>query len=195
MSAQEVLKIIEEAWRDIPYPGDDRLILRPKQPKGACRDEHDYVAEFFAGKHWKDATMQAVLRDYEGPPYACLSFMSSEAYRFYLPAFMVMAVTQYNPGDMMCQAALYSLVPPQFNPELCEKAKLPGMTDATNPCSEANVKEQRIWWDERVSGLTSGQRQAIITFLEYMNHAHGQDYIYDSSSPSVALKYWKNKGK
>lgn len=191
MSAEEVLKIIEEAWRQTPYPGDDRLITRPKQPKGSCRDEPDYVADFFAGKHWNQINRAMLVQGYEGPPDACLTFMGPQAFRFYLPAFMKMALTEYEAGDTICQAALYALVPPRFDPKLYELAKLPGMTDATNPCSEANVKGQRLWWDERVSGFTPAQRQAIVAFLEYLNSAHGQDYAYNSSGPGIALKYWR----
>ncbi len=191
MSATDVLRIIEEVWREIPYPGEERLIPRPKQPKGACRDEHDYVADFFAGKHWRDLDKAAIIQGYEGPPDACLTFMAPEAYRYFLPAFMKMAVLEYEPGDTMCQAALSSLVPPSFDPKLYELAKLPGMTDATNPCSEANVKGRRIWWEARVAGFTPEQRGAIVVFLEHLNRTHGRDYAYDSSGPAAALKHWK----
>ncbi len=193
LNKQELLQLIERAWKEQPYPGDDRLIPRPEQPAGSSRDEHDYVAAYFKGKHWKQITRKGLLEVYEGPAYACLSFMSAEAYRFYVPAFMMIAFTEqeaYKAGDMICQAALSSLVRPQFDPELYEKAKLPGMTDATNPFSQINVERQQRWWDERVSAFAPQQREAIVGFLKYMDATHGMDYAYSLSSPKAALEYW-----
>ena len=53
MKPQEVIRLIEQAWRGESYPGDEKLIPRPEQPPGACRDEHDYVAAYFKGKPWR----------------------------------------------------------------------------------------------------------------------------------------------
>jgi hypothetical protein len=188
MTADEVVRLIEQAWEGEPYPGDDRLAGKASY----CPSEYTYVAGFFRGKHWKDVTLEGLRSGYEGPPDACLAFMSAEAFRFYLPAFMLIAVRDYDRADMAGEAAIAALTPPTFHPELYELAKQPGVTEDMNPCSRANVARQREWWDGRVAGFTARQRQAMIAFLDYMHRTHGAHDVPDLSGPKAALEHWRS---
>lgn len=188
MMREEIERDITEAWEREAYPGDERLAggvsFHPS--------EYTYVAEFFRGKHWKDVTWQALRDGYQGPPDACLAFMSAEAFRFYLPAFMLIALRDFRAADMAGEAAMASLTPPSFHPELYELAKQPGVTEEMNPCSQANVARQREWWDGRIAGFTPQQRQVIAAFLDHMDRTHGADYASDLSGPRAALEHWRS---
>jgi hypothetical protein len=148
------------------------------------------VAEFFKGKRWQDVTLEGLRNGYEGPPDACLCFMSGDALRYYLPAFMHIAMRDYASNDMVCEAAMSALTPPTAHPELFAAAKREGTPDEHNPYAEANVARQRAWWDARVAGLAPAQREAIVAFLSYMQETHGADFAGSFTGPAPALAYW-----
>src|SRR3990167_11315876 len=91
----KIIKIIEEAFHDRPYPGDAHLAGGAAHNHANCPCEYSYVANYFKGKRWRDITFAGLQKDYPGPPDACLNFMSHEASRFYLPAYMIIAVKEY----------------------------------------------------------------------------------------------------
>lgn len=160
MTNVEVLDVIHAAFQDMRYPGDEHLSWKTPQ----CPSEYLYVADYFKGKHWKDITLDGLRKDYPGPHDACLSFMSPEAFRFYLPSYMVIAVTEDTSDDNTVDSAEYALTPP--------KADL------------------QTWWEQRIMGLTQAQQQAIIVFLEYLDARWQRDPKF---GPHDALAYWKQR--
>ena len=80
---QQVKDLIESAFADSQYPGDWCLI------SSAEGDEPARVAEAFAGKSdWRSVDAGFIDQAPEGLG-SSLSFFSDEAFRFYLPAFML----------------------------------------------------------------------------------------------------------
>ena len=160
MEQIEILKIIEEAFRDRPYPGDNHLAsLEPP-----VSFEYSDVTKYFKGKHWKEITWKSLEKDYPGEACSCLCFMTPEAARFYLPAYMVIAINNYDEADVVASTALnFLLPPPSFS-----------MT----------------WWKERVSLFSQNEKKAIVAFLEYLKEKHGDDYPV--CGPKEALEYWVN---
>ncbi len=77
-SAEQVIAIVDEAFRSAPYPGDPFLI----SSREGC--EPDEVAAAFAGRTDWRALDAAFLDD----QYVALSFFSEGALRFYLPAYL-----------------------------------------------------------------------------------------------------------
>jgi hypothetical protein len=187
MQANEVLRILEEAWKDVGYPGDDRIASK----SAGCNDEYAWIAEFFKGKHWTEITLKRLREQDAGALDSCLAFLTTEALHYFLPSFLQIALFEYDPSDEVTAGTISMLCPPTFDEKLYEMAKLPGMTDATNPCSRQNVEGRHGWWEQRVQGFTPAQRRAIVVFLEYMDCQHGHDYAYSTAGPKVALAYWK----
>ena len=133
--------------------------------KSYVSSEYSYVADYFKGKHWKDITLPRLRDDYPGPHDACLSFMSPEAFRFYLPAYMVITINDYKEADTAGDAAMFAVTPP------ADRSLVP-------------------WWQERISGFNAKQRSAIRSFLEYVDEKHAQDFPVHG--PKDALFYWDN---
>lgn len=75
---RDMAREVEEAFADVPYPGDDKLITEPDVYPGI------FVLPTFRGKHWREIT-PAMVRQHEFE----LSCLSPEAFRFYLPCFLI----------------------------------------------------------------------------------------------------------
>lgn len=75
---RDIAREIEEAFADVPYPGDDRLLAYPNYYESA------YILEFFPGKHWRELVCKI-------PPEHDVSVVlfSAEAFRFYIPAYVI----------------------------------------------------------------------------------------------------------
>lgn len=183
VTPEAVLDAIDAAFGTAPYPGDDRIAGRFP----SCPDEYAYVATYFKGKHWREITLKGLREEYPGPPDACLSFMSSEAFRFYLPAYMWIAVEAYEAADVVAEAAVFALTPPREDERLFKIAEQAG-GPGPNPFSPEQVRKRHSWWLERVSGLTGAQRRAVIVFLQSIDQSHGSRFSRE------ALDYWSHAG-
>lgn len=90
---------IEAAFADLSPPGDDAL-LHPQ-----CMDDND-VAEFYGEPDWRDLSETFLLRNYAAP-----SFFSAEAFRYYLPAFMVWSLKNAESPEYLAEATLRAFDP------------------------------------------------------------------------------------
>src|ERR1700733_15402360 len=101
MNAKEIIKAkIRRAFAGVEYPGDS--CLRSNDP-----GEDPYmVEECFRGKtHWQK--LDAGFIDHAPYGLGCaLSFMSDEAFRFYLPAYLMAdldgKLEQVDPASNLC---------------------------------------------------------------------------------------------
>ena len=162
MSIKTVRSNILHAWRD--------STLIPAHEIGYSSEglhlERDAVAHFFAGKSWWDVTWTELLK-YKGDCSACLSFMSPVAYRYYLPSYMLVALDHYIESDVSADSAWWSLSPPT-DPMLIQ------------------------YWADRVAGFSQVQKEAILSFLKFMLHEHGNDYTSIKENLNNAAAYWEN---
>jgi hypothetical protein len=90
------------SFSSVPYPGDENISI-------GASIEAQYVAHYFKGKRWSDLTVEALRNDYEGDPSACLSFMTHEAFRYFLPGYLKMALIQYDVADAIFDTVLFKL--------------------------------------------------------------------------------------
>lgn len=179
-----VADAIALAWANAEYPGDDHLAGRD-----SCCGEYGYVAEFFRGRHWRDVTLES-LKNYAGPPDAYLSFMSGAALRYYLPAFMLIALEEPLDGATcnwemsLVYVAATTLNPHRYRPEVhaLEQTLTPPALQSTSPDAAARL---RTWWEDRMQGLTRAQRDAILAFLTRMQERRADDEV------RYALDHWR----
>jgi hypothetical protein len=85
---------IERAFRDVPYPGDDKITHCPYNC-AECRR----VAAFFKGKEWTGHTAEE-LRGH----HVALSLFTPEAFHYFLPAFMLVSLDHHEKGDVIPDA-------------------------------------------------------------------------------------------
>jgi hypothetical protein len=97
MNASNVIQLIEDAWREVPYPGDDK-IFRP--------DSYDDegIANYFGGRTWRDHSA-ADLRAYS----SAFTFFTPEAFHYWLPAFMIAAIQSPEEADVIVEYIAWHL--------------------------------------------------------------------------------------
>ncbi len=183
MTRTKILQIIEDGFKGAPYPGDDKLAYRAVVANAACRDECDYVAAYFKGKSCKDVTLEDLHAHYEGPITACLSFMSPEAFRYYLPAFMRMAISEGEWAADFAETTTFALTPPHYDPRL----------EAIPPRETSEALARRLeWWKICVSVFSMAEGKAILAYLNYLaDQLEGPDR--EICFPKEALAYWADR--
>jgi hypothetical protein len=159
-----VRRRINAAFANARYPGDDNIGYDKTGQNLECKQ----IAEHFRGMSWPDVDL-AFLREYgeHADASACLTFMSPEAFRYYLPAFLLVLVENFQEADVLVETVISSITPrrDQSKPALVEFVRL------------------------RLEGFTPEQREAIRLFLEYMKREHGQEYLFGELD--AALEHWK----
>lgn len=97
MTAAEVIQMIEDAWRDVPYPGDEKIFTPESY------DDEDIV-KYFGGTTWRDHT-PARLRAHS----SAFTFFTPEAFHYWLPAFMIAAVNDPGEADVVVDYVAWSV--------------------------------------------------------------------------------------
>lgn len=155
-NAQELKRCVEESFADAVYPGDDNITL------SACTcGECTETRAFFEGKHWRDvaATGQLFQVGWGGLP-----ILSEEAWRFYLPAYLIRSLNRGEDAEDCLTLALYSLAP---------SIPKPGCRDFDT---------------ERFRGLTAAQQKCIAAYARTAVDAGGGDDAFDEASA-----FWNGK--
>lgn len=170
MNKEQTEQTIREAWASAEYPGDENLA-----GKNVCCGEYAYVADYFRGRHWQDLTLEHLLEHYEGPHYACMSFMSAAAYVYYLGAMMLIAMA--DPEDTLGDSIVFGLRQWWDDPRL--------ESHMTSP-----TQELAAWTEARWGGFTEPQRRAIVAYLEYTVALYAERG-WDDPQPAEALEFWR----
>lgn len=153
---KEIISLIQKAFGGCEYPGDDHLVER--RPSGGIDPESMEVQNAFCGKHWRDITPR-LLFDHR----QCIVLFTPEAWRFYLPGYMICSIQHYDEVDTVPHEVFQTLTP--------------------------SFHRKREWFDVQVSGLTPAERAAVRRFLEFMEKHHGQDY-HVRGPGNALLEYW-----
>jgi len=90
MTAAEVIGLIEDAWREVPYPGDDKIFTPDSY------DDEDIV-NYFAGTTWRGHS-PVDLRCHS----SAFTFFTPQAFHYWLPAFMIAAIQNPAEADVIC---------------------------------------------------------------------------------------------
>ena len=177
----EALKLkaeIEEAFADVPYPGDDNI-------GKAGYFEGVEVAEHFKGIKWqdyKDNPSQFLTMRLNGD----LSFMTHEAFRYYLPLYMIQALIDRKNADCLPDGIITSFETTgiEIYDELVNRL---GLLRMKNPPSEA---QKRDYVARRLAPMTVRQLEVILAYLEFIKKTEEEKYsdfrYIDSAKDSVS---------
>jgi hypothetical protein len=97
MTATEVIRLIEDAWREVPYPGDDKIVPPDSH-------EFDDIENYFRGTTWRDHS-PVDLRCHS----AAFSFFTPEAFHYWLPAYMIAEITCPEEADVIGEYIAWAL--------------------------------------------------------------------------------------
>lgn len=192
IEAKSLLTQIDEQFGRVPYPGDDNIV---RDTSGAHLESEE-IKEALVGHHWRNVPFEMLdqLR-------SALFFLSPEGYRFYLPAFMFFAVTDFDRADVIPDEVIQTLTFP--NPSDMDRIEeLAQRHPEMQPFSSEEWKQilskmaemyrsgsaERTFF-ERVSGFDAAQSEVIRQFLEYMQNVYGNEF--PNREPQIAIeRYW-----
>ena len=151
-----MIAIIRQAFAGSVYPPGAKVTNCSRQNCDECNE----IAREFDGKTWSSLTDVKYLRYYE----SALSLMTPEARRYYLPAFMIAALTDPVSADVILDGLEFGFTPPETEGAEAEEwfAKF-GQT-------------QMEYFLNRNSGFTPAQKQAIKAYLEFEFHDEPESY-------------------
>jgi hypothetical protein len=191
---------IENAFIDLKYPGDNNIVWISEYDP-----EKIEIKEDFKNKHWKDLTLEFLWPKQS----QSLGFFTPQAYRFYLPGYMIVSVEFYDDSDVIPEYVIDSLTPfTESDEKEISEALTYGLEEVITEVPElkeiAESTKSFINWEHdyeqiqkdfltRVEVFTSRQKKSIVSFLEFMKSEHGQDFFKDA--PGKALRRYWNKFK
>jgi len=132
MNTDELKSTIRRAFADTPYPS------------GKLTDTYDDegVSEYFAGKKWENLNVADLRRH-----YVALSFLEPQAFRYFLPAFMLGELSDPETADLIGESIVFHFARPEaFWVETYEK---------------------------RIALFTKMEKEAIMHFMDYMQSTYG----------------------
>jgi hypothetical protein len=133
-NVDSICQAINAAFDDTPYPGDANIV-------DDIRGEGAMVAEIFCGKHWKELSPEVLFLYRNSIP-----FFSADAYRFYLPAFMIAAFSNQD----ILESVLYSL--------------------------DRKSQIDEIAFLKKAGRLKGSEKKAVKLFLEFIKDNYSRDY-------------------
>lgn len=195
MDAKTLCLRIDEAFGSMPQPREKRL---PSEDTSGSL-EAEQIRSKLRGRHWRDIPFEALS---EIP--SALSFLNPAEYRFYLPAFMVFSVADFDQANPIPHEVVQSLTLPDLA-DLERTRKLGELHSEVQPFSneewqqvlatlEENYRNgvlERAFF-ERVSGFDDSQNYAILQFLEYMVDSHSNEFLNGELQRAIE-RYWRKK--
>ncbi|MEP7285703.1 MAG: DUF6714 family protein [Chloroflexota bacterium] len=161
MTDKKLLQDIEDAFSNLAYPGDDNIVY----------DNHDADPDVidtrtdFRGKHWKELSID-IINDHRDD----LSYLTSEAFCFYLPAFLIASISY--------PTELIDVLPDNLISRLTPRVEIP----------TSNAKFMAI-----VDILSPQQRKVVAAFLQwYTNSIFPEEIRVFDINLTKATKFWKD---
>src|SRR5258706_231926 len=151
-SNEQLAEIVQKAFASSKYPGDDRLVY----DNSGAHLECNQVADAFRGRHWSDLPMSFLRSNADS-----IFFFTPEAYRFYLPAYLLAAIRSFREADIIPDNIVHSL---------------------TLPATERPGRQR---FEARVQEFNEQQRLAIKKFLKFLSSEHARDFPL--GDPQIAL--------
>ena len=168
LSPEAVKALIHEAFAGNAYPGDWCL-------RGSDEGEEPYLLEEeFKGKaDWR--TLDAAFIDRAPDGYgSALNFFSDEAFRFYLPAYLVADID----GKLARHQPSFQLVH--------------GLDDASRAV-KINPRRygERTWWDYKRSQFAMFTREEVRAIVAYLELVAARDEFDRPRIEQALAAYWR----
>jgi hypothetical protein len=179
---------VERAFSERPYPGDERIA--DSDPRYESYEGHP-ISAFHRGKRWQEITLHHLLDDYAGDPTACLAFMTPEGWRYYLPAYLLMAL-DWPAADAVGDAVVGALTHPLSRSESFTRV---AHDLGLEPEDVLAAHSERF--EERISGLSAAELEAVRLVLAHLaERVEGRNAPFEAAllnGPREALESWKHR--
>ena len=143
-SREAVIRLVERAFADVPRPSNDEL-LHPR-----CADDGDIQALYPIAR-WQDMPDEVVERE-----YAALSFLSADAFRHFLPTYLLFVLRHEDEGQAVIGSTLAALDPARYSEDLeaFQRSKYVSLTAQERDAIAAFV---RVMADHEEIGGAAGE--------------------------------------
>lgn len=125
-----------------------------------------------------------------------LALMTSEAFAWFLPAYLVMSITLYAETDTLTTTLITCLTPPDDTDAaqyalLVEDMRALGVeVDAAWAGSVGEDADLHRLFMERAAALSQAEKAAVRDYLEYVDATHGADFpVFGPTQPLD--RYWR----
>ena len=183
MHADELIAEITRSFQAEPYPGDLHIVTNNAPGYDL---ESLQIRETFKRHTWQ--TMPNDLLLYE---QVALSLLSPSGFKYYLPAFLRLAVREYATADALPDSLVFHLTPPPPTAAAMASVPQPPALPPPQPAPDAvdDADWQTAFFTARASQFNHAQGRAICHFLAHLRDEHGQDY--GDGAPGTAIaRYW-----
>lgn len=155
---QELVRKIRSSFKETPYPGDNNI--------GIGWPDGDEVEDAFKGKDWKDLSPE-LLFDHRDK----LPFLQPEAFRFYLPAYLLAVLFHYGKMDTLIENLPFNL----------------GAFTSESQPSKRLIENAKI--------MTSDQKAVIVEFLKNYSDIFPEGFVTEYISENVArgIRFWESQ--
>ena len=149
---------VELAFAERPYPGDERIADSDSRYESY---EGHAVTAFHRGKTWNEITLRHLVDGYAGDPTACLAFMTPEGWRYYLPAYLLVAL-QPDEAGAIADAVVGTLTHPRARAAAFTRVAIDLGLEP-----ETVLAQHTGRFGDRMSGLTAAELEAVRAVLQW----------------------------
>lgn len=165
-----IIEQITEAFADVQYPGDWCLMGSNEG------DEPFATAEAFKGKTDRYAIAPKLLDEAPKGLSSALSFFSDEAFRFYLPAYMIADLR----GDLREVNVVFHLTH--------------GLDDKSREkLINSNRYGQRTWFESNSHKFSIFTREQAIAIVIYLRFKRKKDKFARAEIDQALRSYWNGR--
>lgn len=173
-NAEPLKQCVAEAFADAEYPGDGNISISACGC-GECTD----TRAFFGGNHWRDlaASGQSLPTHWAG-----LSILSPEAWRFYLPAYLMVGLSG---GDNPQEAVGSEVDAAEYTRNYQGDAATDAMDSALWAISPHNKDLGKDYYQERYFGFSAPQMECLAAYAATASQSQPED-----ENCKAAADYW-----
>lgn len=183
----EVIQRITDAFRSRELPKDVPVFQS---------DYHEVDTKTLESLARQTSTWTELPRDVLGANPLALTFMTPEAFAWFLPAYLVISVARYFETDTLTSSLISRLTPPdeadarQFEALVEDMRALDVDLIEESPTDCLGADDELLQeFMARVAVLTQDEKAAVRHYLEYVDSEHGADFPV--FGPKQALdRYW-----
>lgn len=190
MNKEKLIETIKEAFKEEKHPGEFNLVYDNSGKHLECIQ----VRELFKDKTWNSLPDNFMFEE-----HTALNFFSKEGFKYYLPAFMVFSIRDYESADEIPNNLVnYLTLPTEADvivlANAIKKHKLDKQMSEVdfNTILQNNVNniDKSIQeFLQKTKLFSELQSKAILAFLEYLDENYGDDFF--NKEPTTAIKrYW-----
>jgi hypothetical protein len=188
MEKKDLIEQIEEAFKNEKYPGDLNIVFDNTGYDLECVE----IRDAFVGKSW-NKLHDNFLFEQRGSS----DFFSKKGFKYYLPAYMIVAIKKFHDMDTLTDTIISHLIlPTEVDDVLMAAGIKQYQLDRRFPDIDFNevlqnslrTKNESVHrFIEYMNEFNKEQSKVIKSFLEYMIK-YTDDLIYD---PKIAIeRYW-----